>query len=280
MIRKRVKDGAPRFLYKYLGFNSKFDQQNLFDWIVRSTFRLSKPVEFNDPFDMHGVMVVEGTDAELHERLLEIARRRAPAGATEQQIEAVAATLATHMPREVIRKEGQESYERQRETFGVACFSTDPRTVLLWSHYGAGHSGVCLQFNVARDFPVFGTAFDVKIAPNLELPTINWMKSMAQDIGTVFFRKNSWWAYEKEHRIIARDQGGKYVSFRPDALNSIVFGCNIQSSDEQYIDQLLVARASHGMPAINVYRAVPHEKLAKLVIRERVSPKSTSGGGT
>jgi hypothetical protein len=269
LLRKRIKDGAPRFLYKYIGFKGTFDKQNLSDWIVKSTFRLSKPIEFNDPFDMHGVMIVEGSEEELQQRLIEVARRKAPAGATEDHIMVAAAALAANMPREVIRKGGQDSYEKQRQKFGVACFSTNPKNVLLWSHYGAGHSGVCLQFNVARDYPVFGTAFDVKIATDLTLPTINWMKSMAQDIGTVFFQKNSWWDYEKERRIVLRDQGGKYVAFRRDALSRIILGCNIKACDEAYIDELLAHRASRMMPSVSVYRAEPHQRLAKLVIRRR-----------
>jgi hypothetical protein len=91
LLRKRIKDGAPRFLYKYIGFKGTFDKQNLSDWIVKSTFRLSKPIEFNDPFDMRGVMIVEGSDEELQQRLIEVARRKAPAGATEDHIIVAAA---------------------------------------------------------------------------------------------------------------------------------------------------------------------------------------------
>ncbi len=73
--RKNIKGGPPRFLYKYYGFNGKFDKTNLEDWIVNSIFRLSRPIEFNDPFDFHGVVVLQGTDEQYRERCLNIAKK-------------------------------------------------------------------------------------------------------------------------------------------------------------------------------------------------------------
>jgi hypothetical protein len=269
MVRKKVKEGPPRFLYKYLGFDGRFDKQNLFDWIVRSTFRLSRPSEFNDPFDFHGVMVVDGTEEEFRARCIDIARKNMPEGSQEEEIQKGAKELS-RKPRDEVRRQGQESFERMRKSFGVACFSTDPKTVLLWSHYAAGHSGVCLQLEVARDFRAFAPALEVRITTDSKLPTMNWITTLPKDISKVMLSKNSWWAYERERRIIQADQGGKYVPVLADALVGIVLGCRIKPENEQLINEFLAKRAARTMPAVTVYRAAPHRTLARLVVRKRV----------
>jgi hypothetical protein len=68
VLRKSVPDGPPRFLYKYHGFSGEYDKTNLFNWIVVSAFRLSRPIEFNDPFDFHGIIIAEGSKEEIAAR--------------------------------------------------------------------------------------------------------------------------------------------------------------------------------------------------------------------
>lgn len=265
--RKNIKGGPPRFLYKYYGFNGKFDKTNLEDWIVNSIFRLSRPIEFNDPFDFHGVVVLQGTDEQYRERCLNIAKENMAPGSSDDDIERATEFIRSH-PEELERR-AQESFNRTRTTTGVACFSTEPKTVILWSQYAAGHAGVCLQFDVAHDFPALIGAVRVRIADGLQLPTMNWITTLRQDIGNVMLSKNSWWAHERERRIIQDEQGGKYVSLRPEALSRIILGCRIGAADNEFIDDLLVRRRARGLPPIEVYVASPHGNLAKLVVRRR-----------
>jgi hypothetical protein len=267
--RRNIKGGPPRFLYKYYGFDGKFDKTNLEDWIVNSAFRLSKPIEFNDPFDFHGVMVLEGTDEQFRERCFNIAKENMPQGSTDEEIERAAKFMSRNPA--ALERQAQERFNRERTTAGVACFSTEPKTVILWSHYAAGHAGVCLQFDVAHDFPALISAVKVRIVEGLQLPTMNWITTLRKDIGDVMLRKNSWWAHERERRIIQTDQGGKYVGLRPEALSRIILGCRIGTADTEFIDALLAKRAARGLPPIEVYVASPHDKLAKLVVRRRAA---------
>ena len=270
LLRKNIPDGPPRFLYKYHGFDGAYDRTNLYNWIVLSAFRLSRPIEFNDPFDFHGTIVAEGSKEEIAARCNSIARNHAPRGATEEQIRRIADFLAANID-QVIRL-GQESFARVRTTTGVACFSTDHKTILLWSHYGAGHTGVCLQFDVAHALPDFSPAVTVRIVSGLKLPTINWVATLQKDIAHVMLQKNSWWEYERERRIIEPDQAGKYVFFQPQSLARIILGCRIRKADIQFVDDLLAERAARRLPPIEVYVASPHGKLAKLVVRKRPAP--------
>jgi hypothetical protein len=267
ILRKNIQDGPPRFLYKYHGFGGKFDKTNLEDWIVNSAFRLSRPIEFNDPFDFHGVLVLEGTDEQFRERCFKIARDNMPEGSTDEEVRRAAEFMRCH-PSD-LERQGQESFNRVRLTTGVACFSTEPKAVILWSHYAAGHTGVCLQFDVAHDFPALMGAICVRIVDGLQLPTMNWISTLRKDISDVMLKKNSWWAHERERRIIQTDQGGKYVRLRPEALSRIILGCRICTADTEFIDELLAKRTARGLPPIEVYVSSPHSKLAKLLVRRR-----------
>jgi hypothetical protein len=269
ILRKNIPGGPPRFLYKYYGFGGKFDKTNLEDWIVNSAFRLSRPIEFNDPFDFHGVMLIAGTDEQFSERCFNIAKDNMAVGSTDEDVGRAAEFMRSH-PAELERL-AQESFNKARTTSGVACFSTSPKTVILWSHYAGGHTGVCLQFDVARDFPALMGALCVRIVEGLQLPTMNWMTTLHKDIGNVMLSKNSWWAHEQERRIIQTDQGGKYVPLRPEALSRIILGCRIGTADTELIDDLLAKRGARGLPQIEVYIASAHDKLAKLVIRRRAA---------
>jgi hypothetical protein len=251
------------------GFDGKFNKTNLEDWIVNSAFRLSRPIEFNDPFDFHGVMLIEDTDEQFRERCFNIAKDHMPLGSTDEDVGRAAEFMRSH-PVELERL-AQESFNRARTTSGVACFSTSPKTVILWSHYAAGHAGVCLQLDVARDFPALMGALCVRMIDGLQLPTMNWITTLRKDIGNAMLSKNSWWAHEQERRIIQTDQGGKYVPLRPEALSRIILGCRIGNEDTKFIDDLLAKRAARGLAQIEVYVASAHGKLAKLVVRRRAA---------
>jgi hypothetical protein len=131
------------------------------------------------------------------------------------------------------------------------------------------HTGVCLQFDVAHDFPALMGAICVRIVDGLQLPTMNWISTLHKDISDVMLKKNSWWSHEHERRIIQTDQGGKYVRLRPEALSRIILGCRICTADTEFIDGLLAKRAARGLPPIEICVASPHSKLAKLVVRRR-----------
>ncbi len=49
----------------------------------------------------------------------------------------------------------QEFYRLLDGSFGVLCLSERPDDILLWSHYGNSHSGLCLEFDAAGHPDVF-----------------------------------------------------------------------------------------------------------------------------
>jgi hypothetical protein len=67
----RNKPRLRRHIYKFRAFNSS-DRESIErfrDILIQSRLRLASPREFNDPFDMIPKIVIEGTAAEIRQRL-------------------------------------------------------------------------------------------------------------------------------------------------------------------------------------------------------------------
>jgi hypothetical protein len=264
LIRKR--QGSPRFLYKYRGFVAEFDKQNLRDTIVHSVFRLSRPTEFNDPFDMHCRFVAAATEQEKFARFTTMVDEQMthPASSTQKQI-AVNNLMAESQ--QALEERFHLSVAGVRQTTGVHCFAGTPRSVLMWSHYADKHRGVCLQFDTSRDFPLLSQALPVTPVAGEDLPSVNFIVGFKDQILGMLISKHEGWEYEKERRIIWLDQGGRYVDIRHDSLRSIILGLHVSDESIEFICELLAERAAAGLPSVRVLRAHAHPTKYRPVFR-------------
>jgi Protein of unknown function (DUF2971) len=216
----------------------------------------------NDPFDMAARLVAIGTPAQRQARLerwLTSNRVSDP-----QKREAAMHELMARPP-EGLAAILSPALENVRRTTGVVCFAGNPRGTLLWSHYAAEHTGVCLQLETARDFPILSRAVTVDYEP--EYPTINWLVDYEAGISKMLLGKHPCWKYEDETRIIVDNEAGKYLPFRPVSLRSIVFGCRSDEAITHTVNILLSERAAAGWPPVKLYRAQLHGKEYRLVIK-------------
>jgi hypothetical protein len=181
IIRFKIKERSRRFHYKFraLAYADSEDKSKGFtarsidrlrDLIVRSRFYLSRPVEFNDPFDMAARMVAIGTPAQ---RQVRVERWLTNNGVFDPQRRADAMQDLMSRSPEALGAMLDPALRNVRRTTGVVCFAGNPRGTLLWSHYAAEHTGVCLQLETARDFPILSRAVRVDYEP--EYPTVNWL---------------------------------------------------------------------------------------------------------
>src|SRR5206468_192987 len=107
-----------------------------------------------------------GTDEQVIADFLTLARR---VGATEsdEELRAEALRILQDPQRDPRRAEVCREIERRyafwvRGQIGVYCVSAVQDDILVWSHYGQNHEGVCLIFEADRD--VFRTAQRVSYA--------------------------------------------------------------------------------------------------------------------
>jgi Protein of unknown function (DUF2971) len=122
--------------------------------------------------------------------------------------------------------------------------------ILMWSHYTKNHQGAVIEFrpivgsDLAAARPVV-YAEEVPVAANLddfikfitgEGPKPNtgnaWQKAV--------FTKSSVWDYEKEWRVIVKEQTGEespssFRAFRSEELVGIYFGCRISTEAREHL---------------------------------------------
>lgn len=97
---------------------------------------------------------------------------------------------------------------RMNSEVGVLCVSENNKSILMWSHYSASHTGFVLGFDGENDFfkqrphepKEIGELRPVTYAS--ERVRINFPPSDTDPSPDIFFTKNQEWAYQQEWRIL------------------------------------------------------------------------------
>jgi hypothetical protein len=78
---------------------------------------------------------------------------------------------------------------------GILCFSRNWDNILLWSHYGGSHTGICLGFDAPDEY-----GLDVHYQPNLL--QIHGPEGVNEELVMRMLRtKHESWSYEQEVRL-------------------------------------------------------------------------------
>jgi hypothetical protein len=113
---------------------------------------------------------------------------------------------------------------------GILCFSRNWDNLLLWSHYGASHTGVCFGFDISEGDP--GANFDTDVLYQPGLLQIRFPQDVNFDLANRMMRtKHESWSYEQEVRMFAGlddppdAQGLHWIDFGPSlALREVIIG--------------------------------------------------------
>ena len=138
----------------------------------------------------------------------------------------------------------------------IACFSTSPLNVLMYSHYTDKHKGICIEYDFS-DFDTENTSLlEVKYKEELKIDSeiAQIMMKSDNDINEeisfldLFRTKHLNWEYEKEYRVMTYDVDKIY---RP--IKAIYLGKDISDSDIELIERLIKGRS------IKLYQVALHE---------------------
>lgn len=254
-IRGAKGIAAPKFLYKFRSLDAQSPESidRIRQVIVDSLLRLSSPATFNDPFDMSARVVIEGTVSEKISRYVQLVQNHAAADVSSEERARIVASLV-RMPQQELAARMQEIVETRINATGVYSLAGNARNMLMWSHYGQEHQGVCLQFEMCADPATILAAADVDYDDTY--PVFNWAKDPVEQVSSVVLRKHSSWKYEEERRIIVPDGAGTFLPFNGAALTGVILGCKAPSASEQVVDRLFAERGAIGLPAPALYRAI------------------------
>ncbi|MDB5243399.1 MAG: hypothetical protein JWP57_4024 [Spirosoma sp.] len=189
--------------------------------------------------------------AVFHKYMMQLFREKMP----HMNRKALLAQLA-EIRRDPLRQQNSPAFVAQmrKQTWqsvnkaGVLSLSTKADNVLMWSHYGASHTGVCLRFSGALwSFP-FRAAQPVIYCE--EKPVLNPVLDDGDAImAKTVLTKADFWRYEAEWRVMshpgspARPGGGHgLITFHPDALDGLIFGARASDADIAEVRQWVEGR--------------------------------------
>lgn len=187
--------------------------------VVDSKLYFAAASSFNDPFDTLPAVSVEATAEEIEAYYRQLAGETVTGGDDEKVAFARRMTSLSHDQ----RLEGSRAALAETASRTAICsLSARPESVLMWSHYAANHTGICLRF-------LFPKEHALPVVYARERPVLNRIKtSLAAEPdmaawGRAILTKADFWAYEEERRLVRRDGPGER-SFYPRALWGIIFG--------------------------------------------------------
>lgn len=272
LIRKKIKFGekrARRFLYKYKSLPTFENDSNdaarieqLRSLLLDNNLWLSSPTAFNDPFDLRCQVDVEATTQERKVAFKRMVNQNSTRlwGGRQKEVQEFMGQSPEHWKQKI------EKYLRKNlDNCGVCPLSANPRSVLMWGHYGNKHTGICIQFDVARDPEVLLGA--VPVSYGTEYAKYNFYKDYDMNgLGDILTNKYEDWRYEDEWRMIEVDKAKTYKRFNPSALVAIIFGWNVRPDAVEVVQKILVERSSRGIPNVKQYQTRLHPRKYALTV--------------
>ncbi|WP_323947213.1 DUF2971 domain-containing protein [Aeromonas hydrophila] len=157
-----------------------------------------------------------------------------------------------------ILSELREHYSR-----GVFCFSKDGKNMLMWSHYGDEHKGICIGYsNDRKPTPnirpvIYGKYGVIKTSSLYKAFVKNDKDEQTTIENEILLKKSSAWRYEKEYRLISS------TGFQdsPLKLEEITFGLRCPDEVRHTIIKMMEGRRQE----IKYYEMVLTHKSANLI---------------
>ena len=163
------------------------------------TLRATQPSALNDPFEcaVNKVFIEdneEEADAELSSMLTHL---NPVSPVTEGDVARAKVSFGSHFLRELLS--GQLS-----RRCGIVSFASDPRHLLMWSHYTVDGSGFAIGYDVTKLIRLIrgeGRLRPVSYGPR-PIPIEGYLLLTEDNISALLSYKNDHWKYEQEWRLI------------------------------------------------------------------------------
>lgn len=193
----------------------------------------SRPIEFNDPFDVY--------PNHMGERWPEFPSAKSP---------------------DALRRANHDYFNMYQQDMlsidiGISCFTTNPANMLMWSHYGDSHRSICVGFDpeiLVRDAPTNEEGKPLYHGPF----KVNYSNMRADLLGELLVTKARAWAYEEEFRMISdSDIGHEYGPgvwpIPKHAISEIVLGARMDFETAEAVKKLVVKH----MPDLKIRCVLP-----------------------
>ncbi len=236
----------PKYLYRYQRLPDK-NNPNEKDWLTQlfqeNSLYFKSPKDFNDPFDCRLNIRFTGSEEEINTLKENVFK---PPFWPEDKLYLLNLLNSSNEElRQAFFKPYGELFNflHEQYKYGIFCLSEPNDDILMWSHYADKHKGYCLEFDISVMKTKWGYGnycFPVKY--NQSLPTaleIFGNTDNGESLKKMLTWKAEHWIYEKEHRIVYPHTARQNISFPPEMLTGVIFGCEMDGEHEKEIRKIL-----------------------------------------
>lgn len=198
-----------QMLYKYRGLGS-----NTEEIFKKHTLWFNHPSEFNDPFDC--CANIEKFNSEDFQQYIKTNKFALNLNVNNYNLDFYTPEMLKEDVNIVLNK------------LAICCFSKNKENILLWSHYGYCHKGLCLEFDILEDPNFFQLLIPVDYVE--VMPNYNHFRDKNEIVKKLIQPKSKCWQYEEEIRIVkteteVEENKGQNFRFNSRALKKVIFGC-------------------------------------------------------
>lgn len=251
--------GFPRFFYKYQSSpldcinKEKIDERKswLESLLVGNKIHLSSPSDFNDPFDVYPNYTNNPRIGDIRKYVvnsLKIYNGRIDKNDP----------IISQLTHDISKRKAEftnkliEDLREYTARTGIFCATTDPSSVLMWSHYADCHKGICIEFDNTEDVVLSMGFLRVNYDGN-KRPTINpYLQSEASDFDKYFLVKAKSWKYEEEWRMIYQRKCHEKIEVKSRYISKVILGAKASEQTRDYIHSINEKRVLNGCESFEI----------------------------
>ncbi len=244
-----MSNEIPQIVYKYRDWNNQFHKNIL----LHNEIYLASPGAFNDPFDCkipRNFHSLTQEDREQFKQDLATKERHKFVG-KEVEFNDHLKNLSARMDNiDSFQKEDEESYFKQMNAhYGIFSLSRIFDGILLWSQYGANHTGFCIGFWEEKLRTSYGlcnrtgcVSYRQKF-PDIKPKIKEDEEEKLSRIHIQTTTKSIEWKYEKEYRLLKAFETSplpfeRCVYVDNDVFSNVTLGINISDRNSKEITQI------------------------------------------
>lgn len=126
--------------------------------------------------------------------------------------------------------------------FRLVCFSEKLDDLLMWGHYGRGHTGFVVEFDPKHQTFATEEFGQVHYPETDERPRVEDRDQSKEELWKMVFRKSPEWAYEKEWRLVKLASSlddNQFVKLPTQLIVAVYFGWQMLPTDrDKLLDSL------------------------------------------
>lgn len=226
------------FLYRFRHLQNEHREWTK-QLLVDSILYFADPPSFNDPFDCKIHYSNKVSLGELRHYYTGILKEKFPHLNRKQHRKKIASDIRG-INRDDFICQMATGMQDSANRLGVLSLSATCENILLWSHYAASHTGICLKFHASSTSPFFGMAQKVKYKD--KYPQIDVLTDPDEQVEGFLLTKAKDWEYEEEWRIINHETGFGGKRFPDELLAEVIFGARMNIEDKEEVLSWLSTR--------------------------------------